>query len=73
MSFWKKGSDNLIDGTVLGAAFGCAIIWGPKILAFITEYIPPTWDWLDTIQTGITAKVLIIAGGAVIGYILDKV
>mgnify|MGYP001382636354 CR=1 FL=1 len=67
-TFWKKGSDTLIDGTVVGGLLGFAICYGDKIYSWIVDFIPTTWNWFgDT-----TIPIIIIGAGLLIGYATDR-
>ena len=72
-AFLKKGSDNLLNGVGLGAAFGAAIIWGSSILNQIKTVIPQAWtSWSPTSYPDLALWVYIIGAGALIGYIIDR-
>ena len=68
-TFWKKGSDNLYDGTIIGGLLRAAIVYGDKMYDWIVSFIPTTWNWFGDL----TIPVLIIGAGLLIGYITDRV
>ena len=63
--FWKSSlKDNAKNGTVLGAVFGFAIIFGNQIYNFISSILPNTGSF--------TLKIYILIAAAILGYSLDK-
>lgn len=67
----KKGSDNLLNGTILGAILGLAIVYGDKILAEVTKIIPSSWYLFES--TTLSLALILGGAGALIGYILDRI
>jgi len=68
-SFWKKGSDTLHNGTVLGAVAGALIVWGDKVYNWLIPVIPEAWitfagDW--------SIPIILIGLGALLGYAVDR-
>ena len=64
----KKGSDSLRNGTILGAIAGVFIWQGSNIYTWLIETLPSAWmalgDW--------SLPIYLIAGGALIGWIIDR-
>ncbi len=67
-SFWKKGSDTLHNGTVLGALAGLFIWQGASIYTWLIEQVPSVWLKLGTYSL----PIYLIGAGALIGYIIDR-
>lgn len=66
--FWQRGSDNLKNGTVLGALMGAGIAFGEKITDYLSGIIPSKWlylgDWSITVY--------LIVALALVGYFIDR-
>lgn len=67
-SFWKKTGDNLQNGTILGALFGAAIVWGGGIYDWIVEMVPLNWLLIGDLSI----PLYLVGAGALIGYIVDR-
>jgi len=68
-SMLQRGKDKLLNGVVLGALFGVAIIWGEPIYTWLLANIPSTWLVLGEFSL----PVYVIGAGALIGYVVDRV
>jgi len=68
MAIWKKAKDNLMNGAILGAVMGLAIVYSDKVIAFIEKTIPETYRYLGAWSI----PLYIIGGLALVGYILDR-
>lgn len=66
MAFRK---DKLLNGTVLGAVAGFLIWQGAPIYTWLLETIPPAWYALGDLSL----PLYLIAVGALVGYIVDKI
>ena len=66
---WKKGTDSLKNGLVLGALLGAMIVWGAQIYSWLIINVPTAWlilgEW--------SLPIYIIGVGALAGYIIDRV
>jgi len=78
-NIWKKGSDNLIDGTALAIILSIVLIWGQTWGKYISDwFVSMHWTWLDSINYSVsgitfTSIVLIIGISALVGYIIDRI
>jgi hypothetical protein len=70
--FFKKGSDGLLNGAILGGLLGVGIIFGEKVVEFVTTKLPAKMVILDMVPET-AAKVYIVAAALVLGYIFDRV
>lgn len=64
----KHGSDDLKNGLALGSFLGLAIIFGQKILDWITPLVPEAWQ----IFGDHSVSVIIVGISALAGYLIDK-
>ncbi len=68
-SILQRGRDKLLNGVVLGAMLGAAIVWGAPIYSWLIINVPSAWlvigDW--------SLPIYIIGAGALAGYIVDRV
>ena len=72
-SLFRKGSDGLQNGTILGALFGAALVYGEGVYDWIsTNLLSLLPDSATTFAGDFTLPLLMIAGGALIGYIVDR-
>ena len=67
-TFWKRGSDTLHNGTVLGVLAGFFIWKGAVIYTWLLENIPTTWMKLGTWSL----PIYLLGAGALVGYIIDR-
>jgi len=67
-SMWRKTGDNLKNGTILGALMGIGIVFGEKIINWLTKILPENWlylgDW--------SVPIYIILLSAIVGYFVDR-
>ena len=68
-SFWKKGTDTLHNGVVMGGLLGAAVAWGDTVLAKVEDVIPAG---LATVLGEYTIPIYLIAAGALLGYAVDR-
>jgi len=68
-SFFRKGSDNLLNGTIIGMIVGALVVWGQRVYDFVVPMIPESW----MIFGEFSVPVILIAIGGLIGYIVDRV
>jgi len=68
-SIFKKGKDKLVNGIVLGALLGAAIVWGAQIYTWILLTVPQSWMVLGSASL----PIYVIGIGALAGYIIDRV
>lgn len=68
-NFFKKGSDGLLNGSVLGGIAGALVVWGQKVYDVVVPMIPETWQ----IFGDYSIPVIIIAAGVLIGYLVDRI
>lgn len=68
-NFFKKGTDGLLNGSVLGGIAGALVVWGQTVYNYIVPMIPESWQ----IFGEYSIPVIIIAIGVLIGYIVDRV
>ncbi len=61
--------DKLLNGVVLGAALGAAIVWGAPIYSWLIINIPSAWLVLGDFSL----PIYIIGIGALAGLIVDKI
>ena len=66
--FWRKGSDTLHNGTVLGALLGAAIVWGNHLYSWLITNIPGAWLKLGSYSL----PIYLVGAGALIGYLIDR-
>lgn len=69
---FKKGSDSLLNGAVLGGLLGVGIIFGEKVVEFVTTKLPDKMLILNMVPET-AAKVYIVAAALLLGYIFDRV
>ena len=67
-TFWRRGADNLRNGTILGAILALAIISGDAIYSFIQANIPESW----MVFGNLSIPVYLISLFAIIGYWIDR-
>lgn len=73
MSLAKRGSDNLINGAIVGALMGILLSsssfgWAQSITSWIVGVIPVAWtSWAGAYANYVVFGVI----GGLIGYILD--
>jgi len=64
--------ENIVNGTVLGAAVGVAFLYGDKVreplLDFINNNLPDSLSFLGSLAI----PIIVIGGLALVGYIVDK-
>jgi len=67
--FFQKGKDKLLNGIVLGALLGAAIVWGAQIYTWLIINVPSAWlvlgEW--------SLPIYVIGFGAILGYIVDRI
>ncbi len=67
-SLWKRGSDSLKNGVVLGGILGLAIWKGASIYSWLIENIPQSWMKLGEFSL----PIYLILAGMLVGYIIDR-
>jgi hypothetical protein len=73
MSLTKRGSDNLLNGAIVGAIMGVLLAsssfsWAQSIVTAVTGWIPSTWtSWAGTSANYVVFGLL----GGIIGYVMD--
>lgn len=67
-TFWRRGTDNLKNGTILGGIFGLVIVFGQAIYDFFVDIIPESWIFLGSWSI----PVYLVLVGALLGYIIDR-
>ena len=65
----QRGKDNLLNGVILGALFGRAIVGGKPVYTWLLANVPSTWLVLGELSL----PVYVIGIGALAGYIVDRV
>ena len=68
-SLLHRGKDKLLNGVVLGAMLGAAIVWGAPIYSWLIINIPSTWLVLGDLSL----PIYIIGVGALAGYFVDRI
>ena len=68
-SLLHRGKDKLLNGVILGAILGAAIVWGAPIYSWLIINIPSAW----LVVGDISLPIYIIGAGAWIGYVVDRV
>ena len=67
---WKASMrDKVKNGTVFGLILSCTIIWGGGIYNWLKELIPLSWQ---TFAGDMSVPLIILATGAIVGYLIDK-
>ena len=66
---FQRGKDKLLNGLVLGALLGAAIVWGAPIYSWLIINVPSAWLVLGDLSL----PIYIIGAGAILGYIIDRV
>ena len=68
-SLLHRGKDKLLNGIILGALLGAAIVWGADIYSWLILNFPNNLlvlgEW--------SLPIYIIGAGALIGYIVDRI
>ena len=68
--FWKASMrDKVKNGCVLGILFSITIIWGEGLYDWLLTVIPANWQ---TFAGDMSAPLIILATGAIIGYLIDR-
>ncbi len=68
MALWKRGLDNLKNGTVLGALFGISIAYGRYLYNWLLLNIPTSWMYFGDLSIPIYLAII----GAGVGYFVDR-
>ena len=70
-NFWKASTrDKVKDGTFLGGILATGIVFGEKVVNFITDKIPSNWLFID--NASLNVSLYIIGTGLLLGYLVDK-
>ncbi len=67
-NIWRKTGDNLKNGAILGALMGLGIVFGEKIISWLTKIIPETWLYLGSWSV----PIYLIGLSAIVGYFVDR-
>ena len=70
-SIFKKGTDDLKNGAVIGGLLGAAIAFGDRVTEFVADKIVIPLDWMVFGDVW-TLPIYFIEIGAVAGYFVDK-
>jgi len=68
-SIWKKGSDTLHNGLVIGILMSAAILWGDKIYNWIVPIIP---EVATTFAGEWSIPIVLLGLGGLAGYLVDR-
>jgi len=67
-SIWRKTGDNLKNGTILGTLMAIGIVFGEKIMNFLSNNFPEQWLYLGNWSV----PIYLIVALTITGYFIDR-